>query len=314
MNNYILDKQYRELKARMPKHKEAIDYLNELGINYKMIDVAYCNKQTNDNLFPENSLVFPRYNRCKEVISFYARNIKNDNELLLNNSGIFPSYPSSNCKHLLVTETIIDAASLIQHKKIIYDVVTLNKYGDIPDDFYKAIEKSPQLQEVTFIVGKPQFNQNFIHEFMAKMEDVKPHLKFSLVELPDGESLHRKIKHKPLMYLHQLIENRKLLSFNNDIYFKPDSSCIRGRYKNIELLVLGKVNGNELDRMAVNLKIFIGNHSIYKRLNLFHYKDVEAFSKQVAKQTNTEIDDIIQAINQFTNKLEEHLMNEGYVI
>ncbi len=310
-----LDLKYKELKAQMPKHKQAINYLEELGINYKRVDVAYCPTGANDIIFPEGSLIFPKYDNVKNLVSFYALNIKNDQEFLLNNKGLYPKHPSSTSTHLHITETIIDAASLKQHTKIIRDdVVALNKYGDTPDDLFEGIRRANQLQEITFIVSKRNPNQNYIYELMCKIEDVKPHLKYYIIEIPNGESLHRHLKHKPLMYLHGLIESRKPLSFNQEIYFKPDSSCIRGRYKNIDLLVLGKINGTDLDRLEVNLKIFIGSHSIYKHINLFSYKKLDSFCKQVANETNTSFKDIKQAINQFTEKLEEYCMNEGYVL
>jgi DNA primase len=314
MERYKIHQQYEDLKTRMPKQKEAIDYLNELGINYKMIDVAYQPNETNDTLFPKGSLIFPKYNKAKEVVSFYAKNIKNKNDLLLNNRGLYPKYPATTCKHLLVTETIIDAASILQHKKIYDGVVALNKYGDTPDDLFDAIGKASQLRQITFVIGETHPNQNYIYELMQKIEDVKPYLQYSLIELPKGQSLQQYQKHKTLMNLYSLIESRKLLSFNREMYFKPDSKCIRGKYKNIELLVLGGINGNDLDRCNLDVKITINHHSAFKRVSLFQYKKLDAFSKQIANQTNTNKEDIKQALTQFLERIEEYCMDEGYVL
>ncbi|WP_181042812.1 toprim domain-containing protein [Apibacter adventoris] len=68
-------------------------------------------------MFGNKSLVFPLQNKEGRIVSFYFRAIE-DKEVahlyLQDRQGLYPGYPQENTKVLLLTESIIDCASLIQ--------------------------------------------------------------------------------------------------------------------------------------------------------------------------------------------------------
>ena len=68
------------------------------------------------SVFGKNCVVFPLKNRNNEIVSLYFRSIVNDKEqrhfYLKGREGLYPSYPQSATKRLILTESIIDAATL----------------------------------------------------------------------------------------------------------------------------------------------------------------------------------------------------------
>ncbi|MBW2963139.1 toprim domain-containing protein, partial [Mesonia sp. JHPTF-M18] len=71
---------------------------------------------------------------------------------LKDRKGLYPNYPSKNCKKLILTEAIIDAASLLQIETITKDYEILSCYGTngLNAEILTAIKDLQQLEEIIF--------------------------------------------------------------------------------------------------------------------------------------------------------------------
>jgi DNA primase len=76
------------------------------------------NGETAYTIFGKYSLVFPLKNQENQIVSFYFRSILDKQDAkhfyLKNRSGLYPNYPKPTTKKLILTESIIDCASLLQ--------------------------------------------------------------------------------------------------------------------------------------------------------------------------------------------------------
>jgi len=80
-------------------------------------------------VFGKNCVVFPLKNRENEIVSLYFRSIINPSTgsgqatpgkhfYLKDRSGLYPGYPAADTKTLILTESVIDAASLIMNYEL----------------------------------------------------------------------------------------------------------------------------------------------------------------------------------------------------
>lgn len=103
-------------------------------------------------IFGKLAILFPLRNEKEEVVNFYAIAIKKEKTEFLNQEGIYPCYPSAQTKRLIITETILDAATILESKILkAEESVIVIPDGKILTQHQQAIENLKQLQEVIYI-------------------------------------------------------------------------------------------------------------------------------------------------------------------
>ena len=67
--------------------------------------------------FGKGSLVFPLKNKDGQIVGMYFRETddkkQNHHYYLQNRQGLYPKYPGQEARHLIITESIIDAATMM---------------------------------------------------------------------------------------------------------------------------------------------------------------------------------------------------------
>src|SRR5699024_129489 len=145
--------------------KPAKTYLEQRSLDFKKIDVGYNagqfhhGQRRDENLiaqcleygllmdkgitgrtgakaygvFGKWCICFALKNKDDEVTGLYFRSTLDDKKArhfyLKNRSGIYPNYPRKEAKKLILTEAIIDAASLLQIKTIAKQYEILSCFG-----------------------------------------------------------------------------------------------------------------------------------------------------------------------------------------
>lgn len=295
----------------LEKSKKGVDYLNGLGIDYKKIEVGFGNYQ--DSYASGEVIAFPmRRTTENHLVSYFGIVINETKSEFIGGSkmgGLYPGFPSKECTHLLITETVIDAASILQHSEITdkYEVLALDYFDESWNEYLLAIRELPNLKHITFIESS---KDDFIYEPLG-FEDImmieKPNLKFSTVKLPHGENLQKFQKTHSIQDFHELIANREEYSYADGFDFKPDNRCFLARYKNIELVVDIEIDEEVFEVNNFHLKIIIGNQCFSEDINLFDNSLVEAFCDFVENETYVDTLEIEKAINLLKKSLEKYI-------
>lgn len=103
------------------KHDKLIEDCLEIGLLSK----GGTNSRTGGQAykpFANKSIVFPLKNKENQIVSYYFRSIYNNDNAkhfyLKNRQGLYPNYPHPDTRKLILTEAIIDCASLLQLTEI----------------------------------------------------------------------------------------------------------------------------------------------------------------------------------------------------
>ncbi len=139
--------------------------------------------------FGQKAIVFALKNDKNEVVNFYGIriNVTSQPSEYLNDEGIYPSYPHPLTERLFVTDTILDAATLLESKMLNNrDAVMSLNDSKLIFGFYELINQLTQLKELIFITDKKE-SKNVISKYVKA---VNPHLNVSIVELPENHSLN----------------------------------------------------------------------------------------------------------------------------
>ncbi|MFH1767146.1 MAG: CHC2 zinc finger domain-containing protein, partial [Patescibacteria group bacterium] len=176
------------------------------------------------HVFGRGCLVFPLKNKQNQVSGFYFRMTdpppadmvqymeklpagEGRHFYLKNRQGLYPCWPNPVCPvygrettRLILTESVIDAATLLQQPKITKDFEILALYGTngLTDEHKEAIKELKQLQEIIFwfdgdAAGRSAIfgnKEKGIKGYGIELNKMFPKLKLSYVETPEGEDIN----------------------------------------------------------------------------------------------------------------------------
>jgi len=186
--------------------------LLDLGTKARTGDPAY-------KPFGKWGLVFPLKNKQNEIVSLYFRSTLDDKKqrhfYLKDRQGLYPKYPPVETKKLILTESIIDTATLLEQETIKekYEVLALYGTNGLTDEHSKAINQLKQLEEIIFFLNGDQAGIKAVEKYAPMLKSEYPKVKITNVEVPENEDVNSLLQgHSPEILTH-LIETRKEYSF-----------------------------------------------------------------------------------------------------
>jgi len=192
------------------KSEELINNALEVGL---LQDKGLINNRTGEkgySIFANKCIAFPLKNKENEIVSFYFRAIvenKNGKHFYLKNrSGIYPNYPKSETKKLILTEAIIDCASLLQIKEIRdnYSLISCFGTNGLNEEILKAIKELKDLEEIIFCFDNDDAGKKAVNKYAEEFKSYK----VSIVELPNKDVNETLQLHDETLF-RELLDNRK---------------------------------------------------------------------------------------------------------
>jgi DNA primase catalytic core len=203
-------------------------------LNYGLLTLAGTNSRTGGQAykpFGNKSILFPLRNKENQIVSFYFRStINNENSkhfYLKNRQGLYPNYPNPDTKKLLLTEAIIDTASLLQIDQIKENYTLLTCYGTngLNDEILNALKPLKQLEEIIFFFDGDKAGNQAVTKYAEILRELHPKAKISQVETPKDEDINSLIIGHEREILIHLIEQRKEIVF---LFSIEDTSHFNG--------------------------------------------------------------------------------------
>lgn len=201
-------------------------------LNYGLLTMAGTNSRTGGQAykpFGNKSILFPLKNKENQIVSFYFRStINNENSkhfYLKNRQGLYPSYPNPDTKKLVLTEAIIDTASLLQIEQIKENYTLLTCYGTngLNEEILNALKPLKQLEEIIFFFDGDKAGSTATAKYSEQLRELHPKAKISQVETPKDEDINSLIIGHETEILIHLIEQRKEIVF---LFSIEDTSSI----------------------------------------------------------------------------------------
>ncbi len=171
-------------------------------------------------VFANKCLIFPLRNKQNEIVSIYGRSILDKGNskhfYLKNRTGIYPGYPSHETTKLILTEAIIDCASLLQIKEIRRNYSLISCFGTngLNDEILQAIKELPKLEEIIFCFDNDDAGRKAVEKYAEILREERLTASLKVVELPNNDVNETLQLHSEEIFL-ELLENRKFI-FSNE--------------------------------------------------------------------------------------------------
>lgn len=194
--------------------KECLEYglLLDLGLKARTGDVAY-------KPFGKWCVCFALRNKENEITGLYFRSTLNDKEsrhfYVRDRQGLYPNYPKTETKKLILTESIIDAATLLMQNEIKtkYEILSLYGTNGLTEEHQTAIRNLQSLEEIIFFLNGDEPGIKAVAKYAPMLKAEYPNLKITNVEVPQNEDVNSLLQGHSHEILTHLIDTRKEFDF-----------------------------------------------------------------------------------------------------
>jgi DNA primase catalytic core len=279
-------------------------------------------------------IVFPLLDESKNIVSMYGRHTEKQEHHYLegDHRGLYPGYPDAETTRLILTEAVIDAATLQQLPEITKDFAVLALYGTngFTEDHRKAITELKDLKEVILFFDGDEAGTAATKHIAGELKQISQKLLITVVDTPEGEDTNSLAQgHDSEIFTHLLenrrsfflsienasVENRKIqgsTSLNlqehhrsGKLIIKPD--CLIYETESLVITLWGGIEIHPVNRLRVTLHIKLKANeyaSFRDTADLYSNGQSDRLVKQAAEKLEISSTVVSEAITGLTKELE----------
>jgi hypothetical protein len=209
----ILDELFAGMAYNLRLGKRALAYLQERALDKDRLEIGY-NSRTYKGL--NSCIVFPLRDKAGHVASLYGRNVldsPNKHYYLKNRRGLYPGYPGSETTKLILFESVIDCASMWQHRELLgdgYALLACFGTNGFMAEHQMAIASLETLEEIIFCFDNDDAGIAAVKKYTGELSGSYPHITISNIEVP-GKDLNEALQGHDREILPALLLERKSL-------------------------------------------------------------------------------------------------------
>lgn len=238
------------------KSREITAELKEMYLNTGLIYPDKLGRSDYYHSFFDGCIVFPISSEQGEIVNLYGRCIDESKEskhryLPGKHQGIYPKYPKAETERLIITECIIDCATLLQIPEIAckYEMISCYGTNNFTAEHQTAIKNLQALKEVILFYDGDNAGREAIYAHAGIIKEIKPTVKIGYVETPDGEDINSLLQGHESPVFTELLNNRKFF-LSSEKQEKQNPVKTSGERNNAENQL---INPSTLKLEALNL-------------------------------------------------------------
>jgi DNA primase len=291
----------------------------------------------------KHCLIFPLVDAAGRTVSLYGRSVYDNNSsrhfYLSDRKGLYPGYPAPHKTALILTESVIDAATLLQIEAIssAYNLLALYGTGGLTDEHIEAIRGLPGLGEVILWFDGDAAGNAAIRKQGQRLQTLLPGVRITRVPMPDGEDINSLAQaHDNPRLFTDLLDSRMDFFLSSEpsspaTPVQPDSNTpadsppapaapagmldssnpeqLQYKTDHLQISVLGGVSTEHLERLRVTLYLrrnphLNPTHSIRQSVDLYQDDLLEKFIRRAAEKLELSTTLLTAALSTLTEQLD----------
>ena len=344
------------------KPKKAIEYLESRRLDYKALPIGYdagtlhktkdiTNQQKQEYLQAgllkpdkfgransfytrfNNCIIFPLLDKNGNIKSLYGRHIEKGHHYLEGeHKGLYPGYPKEDTTRLILTEAIIDAATLLQLPEITKGFTILALYGTngFTDEHRQAITEwatcpePVEGKEIVLFFDGDEAGTEATKAIATELKQINGKLQITVVETPEGEDLNSLAQgHENEIFTH-LLENREPFVFSiekektteTESFTPPMASSLKAtpdyllyETNHLTITLWGGIEIHTVNRLRATLHIKLKTNdylSFRDTADLYSHSQTDRLIKQASEKLEVSTSIVTEAITGLTRELESY--------
>ncbi len=342
--NYAAD--FEKMESSFLSSSLGKAYAEKRNLDRSKLAIGYNALKSSKFNYLRGCIVFGLRDKSGKVVSLYGRSVSANNKgesskhyYTPNRKGLYPGYPDPKAKKLILTESIIDAATLLSVKQVAqnitqYEVLAIYGTNGLTSEIKAAIKELENLEEVILFFDGDSAGRAAVDKCVKELKS--ENLVVSSVSTPEGEDINSLLEgHKPSVIAGLLKdrtpivqettqENTPFSLTENEVQLKEksressehptDNILNTNNANNIKCFtelanyyIKGGIR-KDLDSLKVTLVIEHPEHKTKSRnkLDLYEDKQTEKISREAATKLQLRSDLIERDLNLLTDLLDEY--------
>jgi DNA primase len=313
---------YLESRAGMERTPSGKEYCERRALNVEKLGIGYKSRKSKER-WGRGCIIFPLVNGLDEVVSLYGRAVKGPGHYYpAGRQGLYPKYPSPETTTLVLTESVIDAASLLSIEPTLVGGTVLALYGTngLTAEHRTAISGLKNLSEIILALDGDAAGRKASIEIAKELKTLRPGLKTSAIQMPEGEDLNGLIvsaEAKAKAVIEELITNR--IAVQEAVETKtetgnPNTGLITQSHY-LEYLglaasyrVRGGIRGGA-ESLKASLQIRANGQDYRAKVDLYEHKQTVTLAERTAEVLSLRKDQVQDDLRELTELLEAHREN-----
>ena len=286
-----------------------------------------------------NCLVFALRNRSGEIVGLYGRKIDGDGHYYLAGpiKGFYPVCPAKTTKRLLLTESVIDAASLPEQEPGT-SIMALYGTNGLKPSHHQVIGELSELAEIVFLFDSDEAGWNAVGKYVKELPKLRPEVRISTVHLPSGEDVNSMAQGHDISVFDALIGDRTemypdifrgkvekmgvgeekeepaLLSIEREQEAEAcpldtsDPDRLSFETETLEITIWGGIDSQVLSRLKVNLQLKRKGafRSFREDVNLYSHRQTKALVGDASEALEVPMTSLQAGLDLLTTALENY--------
>ncbi len=325
-------KDFEQMQSSFIASSTARGYVENRNLDRSKLEIGYNAFKSSKFKYLRGCVTFGLRDESGKVVSMYGRSIRNNDKsrhyYTSNRKGLYPGYPSKKIQKLILTESVIDAATLLSIESIIKDYEILALYGTngLTVEHVHAIQQLEELKEIILFFDGDEAGKAANEKHGKYLQELLPQAKIYVVETLKGEDINSLAMGHESSLFTQLLKDRVLFtsvekSFTEEqdqgntpqVVQEPSglNTSNPNKITYITETAAYYIKGGirkDLDSLKVTLVIEHLNTKAKSRnkLDLYEDKQTEKISREAAEKLNLRADLIENDLNTLTDLLDQY--------
>lgn len=287
-------------------------------------------------VFGKNCIVFPLKDKEQNITGLYFRSIeeKKDSKhyYLKDREGLYPGYLKQETTRLIITEAIIDAATLLQLPFITEKYEVLSCYGTngFTSEHKEAIKELANLQEVIIFFDGDKTGITAAEKLAKEIQKLNDKLTIKIVNTPEGEDVNSlSIGHESEIFTHLLETAQPFFILSEETENteqaeepKPTTATklnaanpeqIIYETSELKITIWGGIEKENLSRLKISMHIK-SKANKYKSfrddVNLYSHGNTQKLIQNISETLEVSTTAITKTITELTEELEAYRLEE----
>jgi DNA primase len=285
-------------------------------------------------VFGKNCIVFPLKDKEQNITGLYFRSIventENKHYYLKDREGLYPGYLKQETTRLIITEAIVDAATLLQLPFITEKYEVLSCYGTngFTGEHKAAIKELANLQEIIIFFDGDKTGITTAEKLAKEIQKLNDKLTIKIVNTPEGEDVNSlSIGHESEIFTHLLETAQPFFSLTEKVEESKPAPAPQTKTKlnttnpeqiiyetnELKITIWGGIEKENLSRLKISMHIK-SKANKYKSfrddVNLYSHGNTQKLIQNISETLEVSTTAIIKTITELTEELEAYRLEE----
>jgi DNA primase len=367
----VLGKIVQDSKAGLKRTAKARAYLEARGLDPEKIEAGYMGSDFGKGWNPQlkesglqlgifkksgKNTIVPKFRNCVlfftknekgQITDLYGRSItSNPNSnptssptpegkhfyLGGKHQGIYPFYPPPGTTRLILTESLIDAATLLQLKLSNeqlshYQVLACYGTNGLTQEHKAAIKELQHLEEIIFFFDGDKAGRDATLKYQSELNALFPGIKLTSADTPEGEDINSLLQgHEPEILAHLINERKPVTPGQKQVPGTPAAPApaagaaldistphkITWGDNQLHFIIWGGIEKDNIHRLKINLLVQPkGDSTSYYQddVNLYSNGQLQRYIRGASEELEISGTILKNALRQLKSQIETYRLN-----